>query len=100
MRIKTRIDEYNVENMEAVEATVRSLTQHCTRLEELGYELKHGIERARSDGFQDVNCDKAENEIDEYCRNLNNARDEFEELATSVRAFVDKIHDIWNSWGR
>ncbi len=98
MKLNEHIDSYDVKSLSDVEQAVIKLKGHCENMELLGSALKNNIAVARENGFESVNCDKAEEIVNEYCKRLNGAKEEFSELAESVKAFTEKINNIWNSW--
>jgi hypothetical protein len=98
MKLNDRIDSYDIKSMSNIESAVIKMKNHCDKMEMLGGLLKHNIAVARDAGFQSINCDRAEEIINEYCKNLSGAREEFLELSDSVKKFIDKINDIWNTW--
>ena len=98
MKLNQHIDGYDIKSLSDIEHSVTRMKAHCEKLDLLGNMLKNNIQFARGNGFQSVNCDKAEGVIDEYCKKLKNAENEFDELAVSVQKFIERIHNIWNSW--
>ena len=98
MKLNTHIDAYDVKSLSGIKKAVIKMKDRCERMEMLGDLLKNNINFARENGFQSVNCDKAEEIINEYRRKLDGGKHEFEELSQSVDEFTEKINDIWNSW--
>ena len=75
------------------------MKKHCETLCMLGNFLESKIQKARADGFQDINTDRAEELIRDYLTKLQYAEQEYSELSMSVEAFILKIEDIWSPWG-
>jgi len=98
MKLNQHIDGYDIKSLSDIEQSVTRMKAHCEKMDLLGTMLKNNIQFARENGFQSINCDKAEEVIDGYCKKLKNAENEFDELAVSVQKFTEKIHNIWNSW--
>lgn len=98
MKLNTHIDGYDVKSLSGIKSAVVKMKTRCENMENYGELLKNNINVARDNGFQSVNCDKAESIINEYRKKLNSGKMEFEELAKSVDDFSDKIDNIWNSW--
>ena len=98
MKIKEQIDSYNIKSLSGIDNAVRKIRERCDYMDAVGVALKNNIEVAKENGYQDENSEKAEQIIDEYCQRLNSCKNELDELGASVKRFIDKMEDIWNSW--
>lgn len=98
MKINKKIDSYNVKSLEGIKVGVNRMCKHCETLDDLGRIILNNIRVARSEGFDDVNCDRAEEIINEYRRTLANTKYEFDELNDSIKQFIETINDYWSSW--
>lgn len=98
MKIKEQIDSYNVKSLSGIDTAVRKMRDRCDCMDMLGRALKNNIQVAKDDGYQDKNSEKAELIIDEYLKKLVACRHELDELSASVKKFIDKMEDIWDSW--
>lgn len=99
MKLKTEMESYDVKSLRGIGEGVTKMKQHCETLCMLGQFLERKIKKARADGFQDINTERAEALIGEYLEKLRHAEQEYSELAVSVDAFIAKIEDIWSPWG-
>ena len=98
MKINKKIDGYNVKSLEGIKSGVNKMRRHCDTLDDFGRIILNNIRVARSEGFDDVNCDRAEEIINEYRRTLANTKYEFDELNDSIKQFIETISDYWSSW--
>lgn len=98
MKIKTKIKIYDVESLQGIDEGVTRMTKRVEKLSALCVFLDSKIKEARENGFRDVNTDRAEELIREYLKKLQYAQNEYSELSASVKEYVLKIEDIWNSW--
>ena len=98
MKIKDKIDSYNIKSLSGIDSAVKKINNRCEYMDALGRALKNNIEVAKSEGYQDKNSEKAESIIDEYLGNLADCRKELDELGASVKKFIEKMEDIWDSW--
>lgn len=98
MKINERIDSYNVKSLDRIKDAAIGMKRHCEVLESLGTMILNNINVARADGFDDINCDRAEEIIKDYKKELTKTKEEFEELKTSVDRFTGTIDDYWSSW--
>ena len=98
MKIKEKIDSYDIKSLSGIRRTIKKIDDRCAFMDKMGHGLKNNIEYAKENGYRDVNSEKAERIIDEYLQKLTKCRGELEELAESVNKFVVKMDDIWGSW--
>ena len=98
MKINKKIDSYNVKSLEGIRGGVNKMQKHCDTLEDLGKVILHNIRVARSEGFDDINCDRAEEIINDYRNTLSKTKYEFDELNESIENFVGIIDDYCSSW--
>ena len=98
MKLNSEIESYDVASLTGIDTGLSQMKRQCQKLTELGVFLKKKIVKARADGFQDVNTDRAEKIIDEYLKKLEVAGAEYSELSESVKEFINKINDIWSPW--
>ena len=98
MKINKKIDSYNIKSLDGIRGGVKQMQKHCETLDDLGKAILHNIRIARSEGFDDVNCDRAEEIINNYRTTLSKTKFEFDELNESIKEFVGIIDDYWSSW--
>jgi hypothetical protein len=98
MKIKEKIDSYNINSLSAISGSVARMRDRCDRMDDLGKMVKYNIEIAKQEGYVDENSKKAELIIEEYSKKLASCRAELDELAESVKLFKEKMNDIWEGW--
>ena len=98
MKLRTQMERYDVKSLRGIDEGVLKMKKHCEILCQLGVLLDAKIKQARSDGFQDINTDRAEELITNYLQRMSHAEQEYAELSTSVKDFIHKIEDIWSAW--
>ncbi len=98
MKLKETMDSYNIASLTGLYDGVVRMQEHCERMDELCDAIKSNIEIARENGYANVNHERAEAIITEYRAKLTDAREEFTELAESVKRFAQKIDASWSSW--
>ena len=99
MKLKTEMESYDVRSLSGINEGVIRMRKHCETLRMLAEFLDSRIRAARADGFQDINTDRAEELIREFLKKMQRAEEEYSELSESVKAFMDKIEDLWSPWG-
>ena len=98
MKLRTQMERYDVKSLRGIDEGVLKMKRHCEILCQFGVLLDAKIKQARSDGFEDVNADRAEELIGKYLKDLYDAEQEYAELSLSVKDFIRKIEDIWSAW--
>ena len=98
MKLKKSMESYNVKSLKGIQSGVEKMKKHCDILEYMCLSLEKEISDARLEGFDDINCDRAEEIIQRYIQGTKEARLEYKELSESVKEYIDKINDIWGCW--
>ena len=93
MKINTSIEAYDVRSLSEIGSTVTEINNQCALLEGLGAFMKAKLAGA-SDEFNNINYQRTQAAIDSYIKKMSAAQTELTELASSVKAFEEKIRAI------
>ena len=101
MKIKTSgIEDFDIKSLATIFENVMAMKKHCEALQAYAETISKNIAQAETDGYQDVNSEKAKEIIAEYRKKLQAAEQEFSELAVSVDQYGEKIDAMWKIWRR
>ena len=99
MKLKKEIESYDIKSLRGLDESLRKMKNHCEILSSLGKLLESKIDEAKTNGFQDINTERAEALVKEYLKRMAHAEREYSELSMSLKEYIRKIEDIWSPWG-